>query len=499
MRSIISFCLIIISFFTAFSQDKRPLSSNINTNMNEYFPVFTTDGQTLFFCSDNRPENLGGEDIYVSYFVDGEWTSPEIIRELSSNESNDAVLSVSADGNSLLIFSNGKIYESKKNKNGWSKKKKIDVLDFGSWNADAFYTADGNSILFTSVSPHNIGGAGTVYSANTDIYVTNKNDDGTWSKPKNLGAIINTLNQERTPFLHPDMKTLYFSTELEDGFGGIDVYKSTRIYDTSWIYWTKPQNLGENINTNSYDYCFKISTDGTKAFFNTITNNGDQDIFQVDLEKKNRPELVITISGIVTDNQNKPLDAQIVWENLEAGTKIGSLTSSPTNGKYIITLPLGKNYGFYVTKDNYYPLSDNINLKNSPKSSNITKNFVLSSEKQILEGNVVINLKNIFFETNKYELQKESFPELNRLADFIIKHADIKIEISGHTDNVGSSQYNLQLSQQRANSVKKYLISKNCKPNQLIAKGYGESKPITDNSTDKAKAQNRRVEFIVKK
>ncbi|MEA3451809.1 MAG: OmpA family protein, partial [Bacteroidota bacterium] len=483
MRHITLLYLFLFSFFSVLAQEKTPLSNIINSSKNEYLPVITTDGETLYFCSDNRKDSSGIENIYVSHFLNNRWLEPELLTELSTDTTNDAVLSVSADGNSLLIFSNGKIFESKKNKDGWSKKKKIDALDFGSWNADAFYTADGNNILFTSVSLQNIGGSGDFFYSNTDIYVISKKDDNSWTEPKNLGATINTAKQERTPFLHPDMKTLYFSSELDDGFGGIDVYKSTRIYDTSWTHWTKPINLGENINTNSYDYCFKISTDGTKAIFNTLTNIGDQDIYEIFLEKENRPEQVVSISGTVTDKQNNPLDAQIVWENLETGEKIGSLTSSPTNGKYIITLPMGKNYGFYVSKENYYSLSDNINLKNKPKSMNISKNFILLSELQILKGDVVISLKNIFFETNKYELQKESFPELNRLANFIKKHSDINIEISGHTDDVGASQYNLQLSQQRANAVKKYLISKNCNPNQLIAKGYGESKPITDNKT----------------
>ncbi len=497
------FLLLNIIYFSSFSQNNKQkvhsISANINTKANEYFPVITADGQTLYFCSDNRPENIGGEDIFVSHLVDNKWTKPQLIKELSTDTANEAVLSVSTDGNSLLIFSNGKIYESKKTKKSWSKLKYLKELNLGSWNADASYTADGNNILFSSVSKKNIGGKGYIFYSNTDIYVIHKINDTTWSKPQNLGAVINTTKKERTPFLHPDMKTLYFSSERNDGFGSIDVYKSTRKNDTSWTQWTEPQNLGAAINTKSYDYGFKISTDGQKAYFNSTTIHGDQDIYEINLSEKNKPESVVTITGIVTDNNKKPINAQIIWEDLETGKKLGELMSSPTDGRYTITLPLKKNYGFYVSKQNFYPLSDNIDLRDSLKAMKLDKNFMLTSIKKIIRKGAVIPLKNVFFQSNKYNLQSESFPELNRLAYFIKKHKNIIVEISGHTDNVGSYTYNLKLSQQRANAVRKYLILKNCKPAQIIAKGYGESKPVADNSSDKGKAKNRRVEFKVTK
>lgn len=493
--------LIFSSFAFAQNSNEKAhsISNNINTSANEYFPVVSTDSRTLFFCSDNRKQNIGGEDIYISFFIDSNWTTPKIVSELSSANSNEAILSVSADENSVLIFSNGKIYESTKTKTGWSEKKYFKQLDFGTWNADACYTTDGKSIIFTSISKENIGGEGDYFNANTDIYVITKINDSTWSAPINLGAIINTSKKERTPFLHPDMKTLYFSDERENGYGSIDVYKSTRLNDTSWTEWSEPQNLGSNINTSSYDYGFKISTDGSKAYFNTCSNKGDQNIYEITLSEENRPDKVVSISGIVSDQQNKALDAQIIWEDLETGKIIGSLKSSPINGNYLITIPFGKNYGFYVYKQNYYPLSDNVDLRTNSDNLQITKNFVLSDVQEIMSGKASIQLKNVFFESNKFELKIESYPELNRLADFIKEQNNIIVEISGHTDNIGSSTYNLNLSQQRANSVKRYLIERGCNSAQIISKGYGESKPVTDNSDEEQRAKNRRVEFKVMK
>ena len=476
----------------------QSFSNVINTPYNEYYPVLSVDGKTLYFCSDNNPEGNDNEDIYVSYFKNGAWTKPKLEKDLSDPIANDAILTVSADGNNVLLFRSGKIYQVHKTVDGWSEPEEFDALNIGSWNADAYYTADGKAILFASVRPENIGGEGDWFTRNTDIYVIEKQDDGTWSEPINLGSTINTSDLERTPFLHPDMRTLYFSSAGHGGQGGLDVFKSVRLSENSWTEWSKPVNLGKNINTPEDDYAFKITTDGTEAIFHTRTSNGDMDIMKIKLNENQRPDVrVLTVSGKVYDENHNILQADIIWENLETGEQLGHLQSDPKTGNYIITLPLGKNYGFYVSKKGYYPLSDNVDLRNKTDFAPITKDFQLTSIQKIKTGETAITLNNIFFDTDKYDLKKESYPELNRLVQFIKENPDVKIEISGHTDNVGTSQYNKQLSQKRADAVKKYLVSQGCPADRLISVGYGESKPIASNSTDKGKAQNRRVEFRV--
>ncbi len=485
--------------------EKKDVGNGVNTKGYEYMPVLTADNLTMYFCGEQRDDNIDekGEDIFVSYFENGQWSSAKIVNQLSRHNSNEAPLSVSPDGNSLIVFNNGDVFISEKTKNGWSNLKPLTEINTPQyWEADAFITADGNAILFASDRYGNVGQYYPFsnyfhgdYVGNLDIYVVTKKGNG-WSKPVNLGKSINTPYAERTPFLHPDMKTLYFSSDGHAGMGKIDVFKSTRLSDTSWTQWSEPVNLGIEINSPNKEYGYKISTDGTKAYFTHFLAN-HSDIYYVTLPEEDRPEQVTIITGKVTDNQNIPLEADIIWEDLATGKKIGNLKTDPNTGQYIITLPLGKNYGFYVSKQEYYPVSENIDLTDEKNSRNITKDFQMTKIEDIIQNNASIELNNVFFDFDKYELKKESYPELQRLADFLISQPDIKGEISGHTDNVGSKEYNKKLSHNRANAVASYLIELGCNKNQLVTVGYGDEKPIADNLTEEGRQQNRRVEFKV--
>lgn len=479
----------------------------LNTPGYEYMPVLTGDDQTMYFCGEGREDNLShkGEDIYVSYFKNNEWSKGYLIRELSSASKNEAPLAITPDGNTMLVFCNGDIFLSEKKISGWSKMepiKEINTVKY--WEADAVMSADGNTIIFSSDRHGNVGTYhpfsnlfhGDVVG-NIDLYISLKTDDG-WSDPINLGKNINTPYAERTPYLHPDMKTLYFSSDGYAGFGKMDVYKSTRLSDTSWTEWSEPENLGWEINSPKKEYGYKITTDGTKAYFTYFIDN-HSDIYSVTLPKENRPEQVVIISGTVFNNEDQPIQADIVWEDLETGKKLGNLKSDPIDGQYIITIPFGKNYGFYVSKKGYFPLSDNVDLREVEDKFRIHKDFNLLKIEEIVEGDASIELKNVFFDFDKYSLKKQSFPELKRLAEFLNDQPNIKIEISGHTDNKGSKSYNKELSQNRADEVKNYMISLGCSENQMLTVGYGDEKPIADNSTEEGRQKNRRVEFKVVK
>ncbi len=483
----------------------QSVSKNINTKFYEYMPVLTTDDRFMYFCGQRRKDNIGGEDIFVSEKINGKWTNTELV-SLSSAHANEAPLSVSADGNMLLMFYNSDIYFSEKTKNGWQEKQIFPTINSTEdWEADAFLTADGNAILFIS---DRLGGVGNYHqfneefhgsaTGNSDIYISEKNKNGTWSEPINIGSKINTPFAERSPFFHPDMKTLYFSSEGHNSLGFLDVFKTTRLNDSSWTEWSEPINLGKEINTSNKDWGYKVSTSGEVAYYAYFLDS-ESDINSLTLPKELQPEKVATISGIVSDTKKNPLVANIVWENLTTGEKVGSLQSDPVSGYYIITLPLGKNYGFYVEKEGYYPLSGNIDLSKKVDNLNITKDFELISIESIINQEASIPLENVFFESAKYDLKSESYPELNRLVSFLKSNNTLKVEISGHTDNKGEQNYNKILSENRAKAVRSYLIDKGCNSNMLIAKGYGDSKPIADNSTEQGRAKNRRVEFKVVK
>jgi len=479
------------------------LSQTINSDGHEYAPVITADGKTLYFCGRGREGNIGGEDIFVSKFKEGAWTKPELLTSINTPYAHEAPLAISADGAKLLIYANTDIYYSDKIASGWSIPLTFpSVNKTNSWEADAFMTADGNAIIFIS---DRIGNRGNLHkfgelfhgshSGNSDIFVSVLTE-GEWSAPISLGNIINTPYSERSPFLHPDMKTLYFSSEGHAGLGRLDVFKSVRLNDSSWTSWSEPVNLGKEINSFGDEYDYKISTDGKLAYLSSL-RAGNYDIQKLEIPESVRPEYVATVWGFITDRKGKPVSTKIKWEDLKDGKTIGLLQSDLIEGSYSIILPLGKNYGYYIDDPNYYPLSGNIDLTDIKEEMNIRKDFVLYSNSEIINEGIPVPLENVFFEHNQYKLKSESFSELNRLISFLKKSPDLKIEIAGHTDNTGTLEYNNKLSQQRANSVKDYLLKNGIDSQKLEAMGYGPTKPIQTNDTDAGRAKNRRVEFKV--
>ena len=481
----------------------QKLPNAINTEFQEYMPVISIDNKTLYFCGYDRPDGMGGEDIFVSYYRGNRWQKAFVVKQISESKKNEAPMSITADGNLLLIFSNGDIYQVRKTQYGWTPKKALKEINSDYWEADAFITADGKAIIFSSDRPGNVGDFHPInnhfhgdYEGNLDLYVSTRNPDGTWSKPQNLGPQINTPFAERSPFLHPDMRTLYFSSDGYNGIGKLDVYKSYRLSDTSWTEWSEPVNLGYGINSPMKDYSYKISTDGKTAYF-AKTSESQADIYEVDLPKKYRPKKVILVYGYITSAISKlPLDASINWENLETGEVISTLYANPKTGFYTITLPIGKDYGLFVSKERFYPSSANIDLRKTPDSLEININFELYSISEAKSG-MEIPLKNVFFDFDESLLKKESYPELTRFVDFIKKYPDLKIEIAGHTDSVGTDEYNMKLSQERAEAVRIFLIKQGCNPEQLKAVGYGSTKPVANNKTEENRRLNRRVEFRV--
>ena len=205
--------------------------------------------------------------------------------------------------------------------------------------------------------------------------------DGTWGEPINLGKTINTPFSERMPFLHPDGKTLYFSSTGLPGLGRMDIFKATRLRDDSWTEWSEPENLGKVVR-GSTNFGFCVSTDGSVAYVsldNRKDGNGAGDIYKMTLNAASRPAALATISGIVHDENGAPLTASIKWDDLETAKNAREASSDPTTGGYFITLPLNKNYGYYAEKAGYYPVSSNVDLRGMTTSLNRTENIVLVS------------------------------------------------------------------------------------------------------------------------
>ncbi len=482
----------------------------INTTKSEYFPVLTIDGKTMYFTFAEGKK--GGEDIYYSQLISDTWIKPQNLGSPFSTIENDAINSISADGNTIVLFGSykghiggGDNFYAQKTANGWSEIKPFPKpVNSQYWDCDGYLTADGKAFFFTSDRK---GGVGDFvkggqfyhgeYEGNTDIWVSVKNDSG-WGKPINIGPAINTPYAERSPFLHPDGKTLYFSSDGHPGLGSLDVFKSVRLSDTSWTEWSEPVNLGKEINTAGYDVAYKISTDGRYAYFSSDREGGKggYDIYRVTLPKEAMPEKnVVTIKGRVTDENSNPVDAKLLWFDLSSNMNAGSLTSDPETGNYIITLPNGRNYSYFAEHPGYYSVSNNIDLVSQSDFSELTVDIIMQSLQSL--QNTLIVLNNIYFDFDKSDLKPESFTELGRVVKFLTDNPNVKIEIAAHTDSKGSEDYNLSLSQKRAESVVSYLSSKGIDPSRLIAKGYGEAVPIGDNNTEEGMAKNRRVEMKV--
>ncbi len=480
------------------------VGAGVNTAGGEYVPVISTDDKLLYFCGRNREDNIGGEDIFVSAKTNGKWGESKIIENLSSEYGNEAPLSVSADGTTMILFKSGKLFYAEKSSTGWTQAIEFpENINSGKWQADAMISSNGKSLIFSAIMKDNFD----LYTENrpdnyhgssdfaSDIYVSLKDEEGNWGDPFNLGSVINTIYCDRSPFLHPDMKTLYFSSDGHGGLGRLDVFKSTRLHDTCWTCWSEPVNMGKEINTESSDWGYKISTDGDKAYFaKALTTEFNFDIYWLNLPASMRPDYVATVSGKLLDKKNKPISAEIRWEDLETGKSIGQSKSDPADGSFFIVLPLGKIYGYYVDKDQHFPISNNIDLRKNDKPVQITQNIDIVTFKQMMEDSVAVPVNNLFFKFAESTLLSYSIPELNRVAKIINDH-NLKVLISGHTDNIGDDAQNQILSEKRANSVKEFLVSVGCNSENLITKGYGESKPVTTNETETGRAKNRRVEL----
>lgn len=488
------------------------LGPGINTEADEYEPIPKADGSTLYFTSNDRNDSNGGEDVYFSVHVEGKFQNAENLGSGINTDKNESLNSISADGNRIILFGNyaasygfGDNFYADKTSKGWSEIKHFPKpINSKSFDSDAMITSDGKAIIFASDRDGCIGDFNRKgflfhgsYVGNLDIYICIQGKDG-WSESINLGPVINTPYCDRTPFLHPDGKTLYFSSEGHYGLGRLDVFKAVRLSEDSWKEWSEPVNLGKEINSAGHDWGYRIATSGEVAFFSTCEKSdgfGGEDIYSITLPQEVRPDVVATVRGKVTDNEGNPLEAGIKWEDLSSQIDLGQLKSDPSDGSYFIVLPLGKNYGYHAEKDGYYPASKNIDLREETEPLEIVEDIVLVMLKEIKEQEISVRINNIFFDFDRYDLLPESFPELNRLAEVLKDYPEATVKISGHTDSIGTDAYNLELSRKRAQAVVDYLISVGCSGGNLLAEGYGEKIPIAGNDTGEGRARNRRVEF----
>ena len=504
------------------------IETELNSEFDDYAPSISTDGSELIFTSnrDNgHPVNDIGEydkDIYTSTLNNGKWTAPKQIVGGVNSLLDDVSSNLSFDGTRMLLNreSNGQkdIYESVLKGNSWSDPVIFNFqISSQKTNEEyAAYSDDGWSLYFTRDNDTRANGY-DIYNSKMQSKLNKDFAAATTMIP------MNSKFNDGPIYLHIDGETMYIASQGNESIGGYDIFVSRKFRGL----WTAPVNLGYPINTPYDDFFFAATANGKFAYIssNRAGGKGGYDIYKVtfwgpektpivDVEdfllssvampmKDHQIEATVDINkktftvfkGATFDAiTKKPIEADIDIIDNTTGLVIETFTTNSATGKFIITLVSGKNYGIAVKAKNYLFHSENFDIPTGSSDNLVNKIIEL---KNIAVGSK-ITLKNVFFDTGKSTLRAESNGELDRVVKLLKDVPNLKIEISGHTDNTGSASLNETLSQQRAESVVMYLKNKGITPNRLTAKGYGSSKPVSSNSTEDGKQQNRRTEFEIK-
>jgi outer membrane protein OmpA-like peptidoglycan-associated protein len=330
-----------------------------------------------------------------------------------------------------------------------------------------------------------------------DIYFSTQRADGSWTKPANIGPDINTMQGEYSPVLASDNKTMYFASQGHYGYGSYDIYVTRRL-DDSWKKWSEPINLGPKINTSGGDMGFSIPASGKEVY--SYSSNGDMkaDIYLTELgeAKSVMPDPVYLVSGHVYNAKTKkPIHSDIAYELLPSGVSSGTASSDPDNGEYKIVLPVGQHYGYYAEEPGYISVHENLDIPESSQYTEIHKDLYLVP----IEVGQKVQLNNIFFVQSKAELINTSYPELDRMVQIMNTNPKMEIRVDGHTDNVGDPKKDMDLSQQRADAVKAYLVQKGIAAKRITTKAFGGTQPIASNAKEETRKLNRRVEFLITK
>ncbi len=597
------------------------IGETVNTPYDEYAPIISADGLMMIFTSkrpltkkDIEDNEQGLENVYVSYYDDmiWKWSEPTLLGELINQPgNNNSAIALSNDGQRMLLYRgdpDGNIYESVLIGEEWSDPVElVKPINSSKHESTASISPDGRTIYFVS---NRKGGQGQL-----DIWQCHQDNTGSWGTAENLGGIINTMDDEEGVFIHPDGKTLYFSSKGHNTTGGYDIFKSVFANGN----WTTPVNLGTSINTPQDDLFFTQTADGKTGYYSSgsasirseiikenvnltdsiiqviqeaqillnqqvkrvkhaqllipkqeapaqlviknaqvqlellgkqiqqvikesqallvvkevlVRNSGSaaasssdtikskyyngessqgstaklndlnireggfgkKDIYEITF-KNNKSESNLTLfKGVVIDfDKLSPLGAEIEISDNDKNEIIANISSNSSTGKYLVSLPAGRNYGIAIKKEGYLFYSENFNIPDSSAFKEINKNILL---KKVNVGNT-ITLKNVFYDSGKATLKPESLAEINQLVNLMNLSDNIKIEIASYTDNQGKDELNVILSLARSQAVAEFLFVSGISKDQVISKGYGESNPVASNDTEEGRQLNRRTEIKI--
>lgn len=476
------------------------LGPGVNTRHAEYTPSLTADAKTLVFT---RRESHGEqfnrwrdtENFYVSHFEDGRWSRARPLGPPVNTPENEGAQSLSVSGRELFftacnrpdVLGRCDLFHAVRQGDGWSVPVNLGpVVNSTSWDAQPSISADGRKLYFASTRPGSIGPS--------DLWVASRDVKGQWEAPRNLGPPVNTKGREISPFIHPDGQSLYFASDGHLGMGGLDIFVSRR---DSAGQWTTPVNLGYPLNTHADEFALVVEATGRRAFFASDAEGGfgDLDIYFFELHAEARPRPVTYMRGKVIDaSTGQPLFAEVTLTDLESGHSLLQEETDPQTGAFLAVLPLNRIIGLHVSAGGYLFFSEHFSYTD-PRQA--TEPYVRDIALEPLQAGAITVLRNVLFDTGSDVLLPESLTELHRLVRMLEEYPGLHIEIHGHTDNVGSLDYNMRLSEDRARRVRDFLLEQGIDPLRLQYKGFAYTRPADTNETAEGRARNRRTEFVV--
>lgn len=468
----------------------RNAGDSINSADLEYYPSVTIDDKILVFTRRVKGYN---EDFFVSNRNDSVWSKAKGIDGDINSNFNEGAQNISQDGEWLVFtgcnFPEGMgscdLFFSSLTKRGWSTPENLgEPVNSEFWESSPCLSPDKRELYFSSNRPGGYGGK--------DIYVSKRMPNGRWGEPENLGPKINTGGDESCPFIHADNQTMYFTSNGLTGYGGDDLFLARKQTDGSW---GSIENLGYPINTTENEGSLVVAADGKTAYYasDRADTRGGLDIYSFEMREDIRPNKTLWVQGKVFDSTTREgLPSAVELIDIASGQTLVKVQTDE-GGHYLITLPLGKDYAFNVNRKGYLFYSRNFPFSQKTPDSTYTIDIGL----QPVAANASVILNNIFFDVNQFELKQQSIAELNRVIELLNDNPGIKILISGHTDNTGKATDNVKLSNNRAKAVVDYLIAKGIEAARLQYKGFGDTRPVADNSTEEGRAENRRTELTI--
>jgi outer membrane protein OmpA-like peptidoglycan-associated protein len=473
----------------------RPIPDSVNAFQLQYFPVLTADESQIVFTRRKSAAADADEDLVVATRKsDGSWSMPRSISDNINSTANEGTCTISADGRTLIFtscggrrgFGNCDLFQSQKTGQQWSVPINMGAaINSAAWESQPSLSADGRVLYFVSDRKGGIGGR--------DLYVSYRMDDGKWTKGENLGKAINTPYDEISPFIHASNRVLFFSSNGRPGFGGYDIYRTDRTESG----WNEPVNAGYPINNHQDQFSMFVTPDGKRAYYahEEEDQRNTSYLYQVEVPEALRIAFRSNVvKGVVRDRQTKqPVKARIELVDLKKNELQSWVYSDSLTGAYLIVLNQGSDYALFSNASEYLFNSVNFNYESAWQTEPVLLDIYLD---RIGKGKSVV-LQNIFFDFNSYELAEKSKSELEKMRAFLQQNPAVRVEIGGHTDNIGTESYNQTLSKNRALSVANFLIQAGIDKTRVIPKGYGSQKPLKSNDTEENRQQNRRIEFQI--